>query len=247
MVNKVAAIVQARVGSTRLPGKSTMLLAGVPLVGRVLERIKTVSKIDELILAIPDTPENNSLELLARSYGVSIFRGSEQDLVDRYYNAAKKADCRYIVRIPADNPVPQSSEIDKIIEHHLSLGRPGFSSNLAEIYGSKYPDGIGAEVFDFELLEEVVEDFSDARKREHVHLNFFDYFTQQPVNEKWCPISTIQCPHEFARPDLILDVNTKEQFEYMSKIYSELYPSNPCFGITEIIKWHDDNYQISRK
>ena len=242
MSNTVAAIVQARMGSTRLPGKSLMLLAGAPLVGRVLERIRSATKIDKLILAIPDNIENDPLEALGKSYGVQIFRGSESDLVDRYYNAAKNLSCKYIVRIPADNPVPHGSEIDRIISHHLSLNRPGFSSNLAQVNGSRYPDGIGAEIFDFELLEEVSKDFSDRRKREHVHLNFFDYTSQKGVNEKWCPISTIPCPTEFARPDIILDVNTQVQFEYMAKLYRDLYHKNPNFDIKEIIKWHDENY-----
>ena len=242
MSNTVAAIVQARMGSTRLPGKSLMLLAGKPLVGRVIERIRTATKIDKLILAIPDNIENDPLERLGKSYGVQIFRGSEIDLVDRYYNAAKKLSCKYVVRIPADNPVPQGSEIDRIIDHHLSLNRPGFSSNLAEIYGSRYPDGIGAEIFDFELLEEISADFSDSRKREHVHLNFFDYATQKAVDENWCPISTVHCPSDFARPDIILDVNTQIQFEYMANLYKELYPSNPNFDIKDIIRWHDNHY-----
>lgn len=242
MSNTVAAIVQARMGSTRLPGKSLMLLAGKPLVGRVIERIRTATKIDKLILAIPDNIENDPLERLGKSYGVQIFRGSEIDLVDRYYNAAKNLSCKYVVRIPADNPVPQGSEIDRIIDHHLSLNRPGFSSNLAEIYGSRYPDGIGAEIFDFELLEEISADFSDSRKREHVHLNFFDYATQKAVDENWCPISTVHCPSDFARPDIILDVNTQIQFEYMANLYKELYPSNPNFDIKDIIRWHDNHY-----
>jgi spore coat polysaccharide biosynthesis protein SpsF len=229
-------------GSTRLPGKSLMLLAGTPLVGRVIERIRSAAKIDKLILAIPDNIENDPLETLGKSYGVQIFRGSEIDLVDRYYNAAKNLSCKYVVRIPADNPVPQGSEIDRIIDHHLSLNRPGFSSNLAEIYGSGYPDGIGAEIFDFELLEEISADFSDIKKREHVHLNFFDYATQKAVDENWCPISTVHCPTDFARPDIILDVNTQIQFEYMANLYKELYPSNPNFNIKDIIKWHDKHY-----
>ena len=242
MSNTVAAIVQARMGSTRLPGKSLMLLAGTPLVGRVLERIRSATKIDKLVLAIPDNIENDPLETLGKSYGVQIFRGSETDLVDRYYNAAKNLSCKYVVRIPADNPTPQGSEIDRIIDHHLSLNRPGFSSNLAEIYGSGYPDGIGAEIFDFELLEEISADFSDSKKREHVHLNFFDYATQKAVDENWCPISTVHCPTDFARPDIILDVNTQIQFEYMANLYKELYPSDPNFNIKDIIKWHDKHY-----
>ena len=239
MSEKVIAIIQARMGSTRLPGKSMLNLAGEPLVGRVLERVKTSQSINEIILAIPDSPENTVLKIVADKLQVKTFLGSENDLLDRYYQAAKLANADYVVRIPADNPTPQGSEIDRIINHHTMLPRPGFSSNLAEIYGSGYPDGIGAEIFDFSFLEEVWKKELSQRKREHVHLNFFDYQTQEAVDQEWCPISTVECPVEFARPDIILDVNTKEQYDYMSKLYVDLYPNNPNFGILDIIKWHD--------
>jgi len=240
MSGKVVAIIQARMGSSRLPGKSMMKLAGEPLVGRVLERIKSSRLLDEIILAIPETPENKVLQALAERHQVKIFLGSENDLLDRYFQAARVAEAKYVVRIPADNPTPQGSEIDRIIQHHIHLNRPGFSSNLAQIFGSGYPDGIGAEIFDFDLLEEAWGKERDMQKREHVHLNFFDYGAQKAVDEKWCPISTIKCPNEFARPDIILDVNTLEQYKYMSKLYDDLYPNNPNFGIMEIIRWHDE-------
>ncbi len=239
MSKKVIAIIQARMGSTRLPGKSMLNLAGEPLVGRVLERVKTSQSINEIILAIPDSPENTVLKIVADKLQVKTFLGSENDLLDRYYQAAKLANADYVVRIPADNATPQGSEIDRIINHHTMLPRPGFSSNLAEIYGSGYPDGIGAEIFDFSFLEEVWKKELSQRKREHVHLNFFDYQTQEAVDHEWCPISTVECPIEFARPDIILDVNTKEQYDYMSKLYVDLYPNNPNFSILDIIKWHD--------
>lgn len=237
---KVAAIIQARMGSTRLPGKSLMNLSGEPLVWRVLERIKSAKLLDEIILAIPETQENKVLEDLAKHYQVRVFLGSEDDVLDRYYKAALDVGAKYVVRIPADNPTPQGSEIDRIIQHHFDLNRPGFSSNLAQIFNSGYPDGIGAEIFDFNLLEDAWQKEADPKKREHVHLNFFDYTTQRVVDENWCPVSTIQCPIEFARPDIILDVNTLEQYEYMSKLYDNLYPKNPNFSITDIIKWHDE-------
>lgn len=240
MAERVVAIVQARMGSTRLPGKSMMDLAGSPLVGRVLERIKLASQIDELVLAIPETPENAVLRDLAAHYSISCFEGSEDNLLDRYYQAAVKFNADLIVRIPADNPIPHASEIDRIISHHKSLGRLGFSSNLAEIYNSGYPDGIGAEVFDFQLLESAWRTESDIKKLEHVHLNYFDYTKQTAVDENVCPISTIKCPIEFARPDLILDVNTAEQYAYMANLYEDLYPVNPNFDIIDIIRWHDN-------
>ena len=88
---------------------------------------------------------------LARSYSISVFRGSENDLVDRYYQAAKTFNAKIVVRFPADNPVPEPAEIDRIIAYHLT-NQSDFSSNLAQVYGNEYPDGIGAEVFNFDVL-----------------------------------------------------------------------------------------------
>lgn len=230
-------------GSTRLPGKSMMDLAGEPLVGRLLERVKRCQRVDEIVLAIPDTSNNSVLGDLGRNHEVTVFAGSENDLVERYYQAAVASKADVIGRLPADNPTPEPSEIDRIVDHHLSLGRRGFSSNLSVIGDSKYPDGIGAEMFDFSLLAEAREHHADPQQREHVHLNFFNYSKQQAVDENWCPISTVMCPTEFRRPDLVLDVNTQEQYEFMSRLYNDLYPQNPNFHITDIIRWYDEVYK----
>jgi len=242
MKKRVVLIVQARIGSARLPGKSMMDLAGAPLVGRILERVKRCQRVDEIVLAIPNTPQDNVLEELGRSYGIAVFCGSENDLIERFYQAALRYDADVVGRLPADNATPEPAEIDRIANHHLSLGCRGFSSNLTEVFGSGYPDGIGAEMFDFSLLAEARDRCPDAGKREHVHLNFFDYATQQAVDEDWCPVSTISCPVEFRRPDLILDVNTQEQLEFIRQLYEDIYPKNPDFHITDIIKWYDNIY-----
>jgi spore coat polysaccharide biosynthesis protein SpsF len=243
MKKKIVLIIQARMGSTRLPGKSMMTLAGLPLVARILERVKRCKLIDEIVLAIPNTDENKVLETLANQLCVKVFSGSEEDLVERYYLAAKFFNADYVVRIPADNATPEPAEIDRIILHHLSLNRPGFSSNLSVINNSGYPDGIGAEIFDMKLLEDIRLNFDDKEKREHLHLNFYNYSKQEAVNEAWCPISTVSCPEIFRRPDLILDVNTIEQYKFMNALYEYLYPKNSNFHITDIIWWYDNIYK----
>lgn len=243
---KVVLIIQARMGSSRLPGKSMMDLAGAPLVGRILERVKRCTKLDDIVLAIPDTEEDRVLMRLGESYGVKVFSGSENDLVERYYKAARWAEAEIVGRLPADNAVPEPDEIDRIVDFHLSLGRRGFSSNLSVIADSEYPDGIGAEIFDFSLLEDACARHSDPLQREHVHLNFYDYGTGQAVDAAWCPVSTIKCPEGFRRPDLILDVNTQTQYEFMCQLYEYLYPKNPRFHITDIISWYDDVYMKSK-
>lgn len=246
MNQKVVLIIQARMGSTRLPGKSMMDLAGAPLVGRILERVKRCTKLHDIVLAIPDTEKDRVLIGLGESYGVKVFAGSESDLVERYYQAALWSKADIVGRLPADNATPEPAEIDRIVDYHLSLGRRGFSSNLSVIGDSDYPDGIGAEIFDFSLLVEARARHNDPRQREHVHLNFYDYSTGRAVDAVWCPVGTLKCPEGFRRPDLILDVNTQEQYEFMRQLYEYLYPRNPQFHITDTIRWYDDVYRQAK-
>lgn len=233
-------ILQARMGSTRLPGKSMMPLAGEPLVGRILERVCRCKAVDDIILAIPDTEEDRVLMGLADRYGVRTFAGSEDDLVDRYFQASKASKADIILRLPADNIAPQAEEIDRIVTFHRENDAV-FSSNLAEVLDSGYPDGIGAEAFDFAALEEVWSDETDPYRREHVHLNFFDYSTQTMANPERYPVIAPGCPSAFRRPDIVLDVNTAEDYAYMSRMYDDLYPANPEFSILDIVKWYDEN------
>ena len=240
MIDKVVLIVQARIGSIRLPGKSLMDLAGKPLVGRVLERVQRCNNIDDIVLAIPNTIENDPLEELAKGYEVNLYRGSEDDLVDRYYQAAKTFNATIVGRLPADNPIPEPYEIDRIIEHHIQSNY-AFSSNLSEVYGNGYPDGIGAEIIDFTALETVWKECNNPELREHVHLNFFNYIDQKQADKRFS-VGTIECPENFRRPEIILDVNTQEQYEFIKQIYEYLYDDNPYFHITDILNWYDQIY-----
>jgi spore coat polysaccharide biosynthesis protein SpsF len=238
---RTALILQARMGSTRLPGKSMMDLAGAPLLGRILERVKRVRRADAIVMATTGKSEDDVLCTLAERYGVHFFRGAENDVLDRYCKAATAYGADVVVRLPADNATPEPSEIDRIIEYHLG-SRSVFSSNLAQVLGNNYPDGIGAEVIDFWALEEVSRACTDLRKREHPHLNFFDYGLQAPAEPDRYPIGTVDCPKAFARPDLVLDVNTPPQYEFMRALYGYLYPRNPQFHVTDTIAWYDNIY-----
>jgi len=236
---RVVLILQARMGSTRLPGKSLMPLAGKPLLYRILERVKRCRELDAIVVAIPDTAADEPLVKVAEAAGVSIFRGSEDDVLGRYTGAARAHGADIVGRLPADNVTPEPSEIDRIADYHRGLSTPGFSSNLAQVFGNGYPDGIGAEMVDASLLELAFEHNHRADQREHVHLNFFDYGKQAAVDPDWCAVSTIPCPAEFARPDIALDVNTLEQYNLLSALYADLYPVNPEFTIQDIVRWWD--------
>jgi spore coat polysaccharide biosynthesis protein SpsF len=240
MTDKVVLIVQARMGSSRLPKKSLMDLAGKPLVGRLIERVKRCQNIDDIVLAIPNTIENDPLEDLANSYDINLYRGSEDDLVDRYYKAAKEFDAAIVGRLPADNPMPEPYEIDRIIDYHKKSNN-AFSSNLSEVFNNGYPDGIGAEMIDFNALETVWKECKNPKWREHVHLNFFNYNDQKQVDIRF-EVGTIECPENFRRPEIILDVNTQEQYEFIKQIYEYLYHDNPYFHIIDVLNWYDSIY-----
>ncbi|MEO5331170.1 MAG: hypothetical protein H7839_04040 [Magnetococcus sp. YQC-5] len=239
---RVVLILQARMGSTRLPGKSMMDCAGAPLVGRIIERVKRCQQLHEIVLATTSKDEDQVLCDLAQAYQISSFQGAENDLVDRYYQAALQYRADVVVRLPADNAVPEPSEIDRIVKFHLQ-GKFDFCSNLAQIFDSGYPDGIGAEVFDFSSLEIIWKEKSDLKKREHVHLNFFDYSTQMPTDPERFSVGTLPCPAEFRRPDLVLDVNTLDQLGFIKSLYEYLYPINSNFSIVDIINWYDNIYK----
>ena len=235
-------VVQARMGSTRLPGKSMMPLAGEPLVGRILERLKRCRAPDQIVLATTEKPEDDVLAALADGNGVAHFRGAESDLVARCYGAAERFDAEIVVRFPADNPCPEPAEIDRIVDAH-EFGQGVFTSNLSPMLDNGYPDGIGAEVFDFTTLAEIQQSCADPFKREHLHLNVFDYKSQTVVNPDRYRVKTIPCPAAFRRPDLVLDVNTQEEYAFMAALYAYLYPRNPRFHITDIIAWYDAVYR----
>ena len=225
-------------GSTRLPQKSMLPLAGKPLVGRILERVKMAKSIDEIVLAIPKTKNDDVLLKLSEEYEVACFRGSENDLVDRYYRAAQAHGAELVLRLPADNVCSEAREFDKLIDAHLIDGND-FSSNICNFMGNGYPDGIGVEVFTFESLAYIWRSERDMHKREHVALNYYDYLNDSlPKNPKF-KVGTIQCRTDYARPDITLDVNTEDDYRLMADLYADLQSGEEPFEFRDVINWWD--------
>lgn len=231
---RVVMILQARMGSTRLPGKSLLPLAGKSLVERVIERVKRCVSVDKIVLATTRKFEDDPLEILGHACGVFVFRGSENDLVDRYYQCAMCHSADVIVRVPADNAAPEPSVIDRTVWLHLASGND-FSSTYPDVFDNGYPDGIGCEVFNMNVLGSIWKTSTDPRNREHLHTNFYE-------NRDYYRVGTFECPAEYRRPDVVLDVNTPEQYRFISQLYDALYPANPQFTIGDIISWYDGEY-----
>jgi spore coat polysaccharide biosynthesis protein SpsF (cytidylyltransferase family) len=169
----IVAIVQARTGSTRLPGKVLMDICGESMVERVLKAASSAERVDSAVAAIPDTVEDDDLAEKITSLGFPVFRGSACDVLDRYWQAALKSGMKsgdHIVRITADCPLMDPRLIDRVIQSHIEIGAD-YSSNVRP---PTFPDGLDIEVFTFDALESAAKSARRPSEREHVTPAIFD-------------------------------------------------------------------------
>lgn len=160
----VAIIIQARMGSTRLPGKALADIAGQPALGHVFARTQQSRKADLIILATTQKKEDRVLIQLAKKYGVKTFAGSENDVLDRYYQAAKKFKARTVVRITGDCPLIDPGVIDLSIKKILNgQGKIDFVT-----FDYSYPDGLDIDTFSFTALKKTWQEAKLSSEREHI-------------------------------------------------------------------------------
>ena len=198
------AIIQARMEATRLPNKMLLHLHGYPIIEWVYRRVLQSKRLDKIIFALPDTERNDILAKYLESIGASVFRGSESDLVDRYYQASKSIISEEVVRICADNPLICASEIDRLIDF-FAMQKCDYAYNHIP-KNNRYPDGLGAEICRVELLKEIHMKASKPDHREHL----FNYLWDNPNQYK---IETFDPPEELAKPKLKLDIDTYEDYK----------------------------------
>lgn len=158
----VVAIVQARMSSTRLPGKVMKPIAGRPILWHVVNRLSAASLIDEIVVATTTGPEDDIIEEWCKLNGTSFSRGSLEDVLDRYYRAAESFGARTVVRVTSDCPLIDPALVDRAIER---FNEGGFDHVSVD---SSFPDGLDAEVFSFEALRRAHCEAALASEREHV-------------------------------------------------------------------------------
>ena len=236
--NNTVLVIQARCNSKRLYGKIRKKLGGVTMIERILQRVKKIKKIKKIIIATTKRRDDNFLVVIARKYNVSIFRGSTNDLVDRYYQAVKKLNFKHILRLPADNAIPEPSEYNRIIDYHLKSDND-FSSNILNFMENNYPGGIGVEIFTFKSLKKIWKSKKTKDEKEHLTLNYYNYTNDIKNKKNNFKIGTIKCPSNIARPDITLDVNTMNDYKYINKIYTYFNKKEKLFSIKDVINWHD--------
>ena len=221
---KIVVIIQARMTSTRLPKKIMLDLCGKPLLWHVVERVMQAKLIDDIVLAIPDSSSNDQLESFMKQFDWKVFRGSEDDVLARYYHAATQFKADVIVRITSDCPLVDPKIIDKTIKQHV---RDRNDYTAVGIEGG-FPRGLDVEVFNFKSLEIAYSKAVDRSEREHVTLFIYQ-------NPKLFKINFIEASGALRRPDIRLTVDTEEDLLLIRKIYSALHNYGNHFTTEDVL------------
>jgi len=203
-MKKIVAVVQARLGSTRLPYKMMLSLHGKPIIEWVVRRVQKAKLLDEILVAIPQSEDNDVLAKYVEELGVRVFRGSEDNVLDRFYQALEAQHATHLVRVCADNPLIDGKEIDNLIEFYESNNCDYAYNHIPK--DNLYPDGLGAEILSFELLESIYEKATSQHHKEHC----LSYITD---NSEAFQIKTFD-PLDKAlhHPELRFDVDTFDDY-----------------------------------
>lgn len=182
----ITAIIQARMGATRLPGKVLKILNNKSLLEFQLERIKLSERIQEIIVATTNESADDEIASLCNRRGIKVFRGSQNDVLSRYYHCAKENNASTIVRLTADCPLIDPKVIDAVIDLYFSK-KVDYAANTVPPETSYWPDGSDVEVFSFQALKKANEETTDISFREHVTFYFWkdtNKFSSVQLNNK---------------------------------------------------------------
>lgn len=221
---KIVAIVQARMGSTRLPEKVMRPICGTPMIGLLLQRLSKSSMIDEIILATSDAPDNQSLTEYVQQLDYDVYCGSESDVLDRYYQAAKLANADVVVRITGDCPLIDPVLVDSIIALYLKSD-VDYVSNVAP---PTFPDGLDIEVFSFDALARLQQEATNTSHREHVTL----------LLRESAEFSKLNYNYEVDYSNKRWTVDEADDFNVIRNVFEYFHPERD-FSWLEIIQMND--------
>lgn len=219
---KIIALLQARMGSTRLPGKVLKPLLGEPMLIRQIERIQRCRLIDKLVVATSVNSSDDALVDAMSQAGIAYFRGSLDDVLERFCQAAKPYLPEHVVRLTGDCPLADPMLIDEVINAHLTSGADYTSTTL----NPTYPDGLDVEVVRFGALERAWRESGLTSEREHVTPYIYNHPEQFRLN------SVEQAENMSA---LRWTVDEPDDFAFVESVYGELYPINPAFTTNDVL------------
>jgi len=222
---KIVATIEARMTSSRLPGKVLLQAAGKPMLEHLVNRLQAVPSLDEIVLATTINKTDDVLEDFAKKIGISCYRGSENDVMNRVIEAADSVDADVIVEITGDCPI-----IDQqIVEQTIRM----FNSNQADYVSNdhiqSYPDGMDTQVFRLDTLKRSSAMTRDPLDQEHVTLHIRN-------NPELFPPILLVAPPEIHWPGLGLTLDEPDDYELIKRIIEHFEPTNPLFSCLDVIQ-----------
>lgn len=233
----IVAIIQARMSSTRLPGKVLKKVQGTPLLKFQVDRIKKSSLLNEIVVATSLRVEDCVIEEFCYDNEIECFRGSEDDVLERYYKCAQKYDADTIVRLTADCPLSDPKVIDDAIRL-FTYEQADYAANTVPPESSKFPDGSDVEVFTMEALSRAFREAKDSHDREHVTFYFWKYNNG---------FKTVQLDYVRDYSKYRFTVDYPEDFKVVEFVIKELKNRNSFGHLEEIIEILDSNPEIKVK
>jgi spore coat polysaccharide biosynthesis protein SpsF len=228
---RTVAIIQARMSSSRLPGKVLLDIAGEPMLMRVVQRVRRAAAVDSVMVATTTDSSDDPIEAFCHEHGVDVYRGSMFDVLDRFYNAARSADAGVIVRVTADCPVIDPRVVDQVVEAYHSSGADFACNRLPPPWHRTWPIGLDTEVCGFAGLERAWKEAGLPYEREHVMPFFYDEEGRFKV---------VVVDHEPDYGALRWTVDTAEDLQLLREIFNR-------FGGSDTFPWEEVLHLVERE
>lgn len=232
---KVVCLVQARVGSTRLPGKILKKICGKTILHHEIDRLKKCKEIDEIVIATTDKEDDDKIVNEAKKLSVKYFRGSENDVLSRFYYAAKENNADIIVRVTSDCPCIDFEILDKMLIYFKDKYKEKQVDYLSNTIKRTYPRGYDIEIFTFSALEKSYINAEKEYEREHVTPYIYD------KTNNFLKLS-FENKDDYSNYRVTLD--TIEDFIVIKNIFENLYYKNPYFKLNDVVQYLNNNLHI---
>lgn len=232
MTNNVVAIIQARMGSTRLPGKSLALISGQPLLGHVIDRVRASKTVSEVVVATTDRPDDDVIAGYSIAKKTASYRGSACDVLDRFYQAARMFRADIAVRITADDPFKDPAIIDKIVHELIADNTADYASNTIK---PTYPEGLDAEAIRMPALTRAWTEAKLPSDREHVT----PYIWRNPQGFNLRGVE-----HSIDLSHLRWTVDNEQDLAFTRAVYESLYTGS-VFSMDSVLALVRANPQLS--
>lgn len=222
-------------GSKRLPGKAMKLIVGKPLLWHVIHRMSYSTGIDDLVIATSDLDEDDVIEEFCLRNNIKCYRGSSDDVVSRFYEAAQRHHGNVVVRLTADNPLIDPAIVDSTVRTFKRLNKEGTKDNFVE--SPFYPIGLNVEVLSFGTLRKIHLNSKVADEREHLDLYIYRNRNQ---------FRTVKMKSESRFKKYRLTVDTNEDLKLVRMIFKSLYTGENIFYRRDIVSFLNKNPQLLR-